>query len=320
VSSGATIVLAVPLLWEAMYRKIRDGIKARRGGALKFRVGMAVADAIELVSGTSVRKRLFAPVHQKLGGRNRLMISGGAGIDPEVVRGFLKLGFTFLQGYGLTEASPLVSVNRIGANRIGSVGPPMPEIDVRVEEPDEDGVGEILIKGPNIMLGYHNDPEETARVLDAEGWLRTGDFGYLDREGYLYITGRKKNVIVAKNGKNVYPEEIETKIGKSELILECMVFGRESKSKGEEIWAIVVPDTEKLIGRAERDGATLTREFAAEAVRHEIRHFNSTQPIYKHIANFIVRDEELPKTTTKKIRRREILREAGLAPEAVMRV
>lgn len=314
-ASGATIVLAVPLLWEAMYRRMMEGIRSAPGGRLKLGFGKALAAAVHVLAGDAARKSIFAPVHARLGGRIRLMISGGAGIDPDVVKGFVSLGFTFLQGYGLTEAAPLVSVNRVGANRVGSVGLPLPEMEVRIDEPDEEGMGEIVVRGPNVMLGYHNDPEETSKVLSADRRLRTGDYGYLDRDGYLFITGRRKNVIVAKNGKNVYPEEIECLLNRSGVVLESMVFGRESKTKGEEIWAIVVPDMEKLIAEAEASGEILTRESVVERMRREMRRFNASQPRYKRIDSFIVREEELPKTTTRKIRRHDVLREAGLYPE-----
>jgi long-chain acyl-CoA synthetase len=320
VRSGATVVLTVPLMWEAMYRKIIDGIHAMPGGRLKYRFGMALATAASAVAGQAGRKAVFSQVHARLGGRIRLMISGGAAVDPEVARGFSRFGFTFLQGYGLTEAGPLVSVNREKANRPGSVGPPLAGMEVIIDDPDEEGVGEIVVRGPNVMMGYHNDPEETAKVLDREGWLRTGDFGFLDSDGFLYISGRKKNVIIAKNGKNVYPEEIETRLNRSDCVLESMVFGRESKAKGEEIWAIIVPDSEKLIAQAEERRESLTRELAVEVIGREIRHFNASQPIYKRISSFIIREEELPKTTTRKIRRRDVLREAGLEQEAVFRV
>ncbi len=319
-NSGATVILGVPLLWEAVYRRVMDGIKARPGGSLKFRLGLAVAGAADAIGSTGLRKKIFSPIHARFGGRIRFMVSGGAGIDPDVSRGFMKFGFPFLQGYGLTEAAPLVSVNRPGANRPDSVGPPLSAIDVRIDDPDLEGVGEIVVKGPNVMLGYHNNPEETAKVLSADGWLRTGDFGFVDPAGFLHITGRKKNVIVAKNGKNVYPEEIESKLNRSDFILECMVFGRESKTKGEEIWVVVVPDMEKLIEKAEQKGDDLSTDYARDVIAREIRHFNAGQPIYKHVSSFILRSDELPKTTTKKIRRRDILKEAGLEPQAVFRI
>jgi long-chain acyl-CoA synthetase len=315
VNSRSTVLLAVPLLWEAMYRKIMTGIQGVKGGTLRYRFGLTLSALGEALGRKGIRRKLFSRVHDRLGGTMRLCISGGAGISPDVVEGFEKLGFTFLQGYGLTETSPIISVNRIGANRAGSVGPPLPDIEVRIDEPDPDGNGEIIVRGPNVMRGYHNDPEETVKVLSHDGWFSTGDYGHLDRDGYLFITGRKKNVIVAKNGKNVYPEEIELKIGLDPMVQECMVAGKVNEAKGEEIWLIVVPNMEKFIELAESGGGRLTTEFLVAYMKKVVRDFNDSQPIYKHIARFIIREEEFPKTTTKKVRRKEVLREAGLEEE-----
>ncbi|HOZ18648.1 MAG TPA: AMP-binding protein [Candidatus Fermentibacter daniensis] len=310
----ATLILGVPLLWENMYRKIQDGVAAKKAGRFKFRIGLAAASIAEMLGDRDVRRKIFSPVHEKLGGRARFLVSGGAGIDAAVVAGFRKMGMEMLQGYGLTECSPIVAVNRDTANRTGSVGPPLPEIEVRIEDPDESGIGEIVVKGPNIMLGYHNAPEATAEVLSRDGWFHTGDYGFLDRDGFLFVTGRKKNVIVAKNGKNVYPEELESKLCRSGLIQECMVFGKESELKGEEIWVVAFPNRERLIEMAEQQGQPLTEEFAVDVVRREIANLNASQAIYKRISNFILRETELPKTTTKKIKRTSTLREAGLGP------
>ena len=315
VESQATVMLGVPLLWEAMYKRMRAGIKSQRGGGIYYRLGMLISAAAEKLAGKNIRKKVFAPVHEKLGGRARLLVSGGAGIDPEVVVGYEKLGFQFIQGYGLTECAPIVSVNRETANRLGSVGPLLPGIEGRIEKPDEEGVGELFVRGPNIMKGYHENPGETAKVLSEDGWFRTGDFAYFDEDGFLFITGRKKNVIVAKNGKNVYPEEIETIINRSDLLSESMVFGMESESKGEEIWAIIVPDLDCFIERAEARGESLEPGQVLESIRGVVRDYNSSQPPYKRIRSFMVREEELPKTTTRKIRRREVMREAGLERE-----
>ena len=310
----ATLILGVPLLWENMYRKIQDGVAAKKAGRFKFRIGLAAASIAEMLGDRDVRRKIFSPVHEKLGGRARFLVSGGAGIDAAVVAGFRKMGMEMLQGYGLTECSPIVAVNRDTANRTGSVGPPLPEIEVRIEDPDESGIGEIVVKGPKIMLGYHNAPEATAEVLSRDGWFHTGDYGFLDRDGFLFVTGRKKNVIVAKNGKNVYPEELESKLCRSGLIQECMVFGKESELKGEEIWVVAFPNRERLIEMAEQQGQPLTEEFAVDVVRREIANLNASQAIYKRISNFILRETELPKTTTKKIKRTSTLREAGLGP------
>jgi len=315
VNSGTTILLAVPLLWEAMYRKISAAIQSMPGGSFKYRLGLAVSSVGEFFGSSVIRKKIFSKVHDKLGGRMRLCISGGAGISPHVVDGFLKLGFRFIQGYGLTETSPIISVNRMDANRVGSVGPVLPGMEVMIDEPDMDGNGEILARGPNVMKGYHNNPEATADVLTPDGWFRTGDYGHIDDDGFIFITGRKKNVIVAKNGKNVYPEEIELVIGRDPKIIECMVAGNKTETKGEEIWLIVVPDMEKFIESAEEKGFSLTTEYLAEYMRKVVRSFNSSQPIYKRIARFIIREDEFPKTTTRKVRRKEVLREAGLEAE-----
>ncbi|MBD3276675.1 MAG: AMP-binding protein, partial [Candidatus Aegiribacteria sp.] len=233
-NSKATILLAVPLLWEAMYRKIRNSINSMPAGNFKYRLGLTLSAIGEILGSGGIRKKVFSKVHDKLGGRMKYCISGGAGIAPEVVDGFMKLGFTFLQGYGLTETAPILSVNTPEANRVGSVGPALPGITVRIDQPDAFGNGEIVVKGPNIMKGYYKNPKATSEVLSKDGWFRTGDYGHIDDDEYIFITGRKKNVIVAKNGKNVYPEEIELNIGKDHRIIECMVAGKKTEAKGEE--------------------------------------------------------------------------------------
>jgi long-chain acyl-CoA synthetase len=253
-------------------------------------------------------------VHRRFGGNLRLLISGGAGIDPEVCRGLEKLGFKMLEGYGLTETAPIISANRPNANKYGSVGPVFPEMECRIDRPDEFGVGEIVVKGPNVMLGYHENPEATAQVLSTDGWFRTGDYGYLDEDGFLFITGRKKNVIIAKNGKNVYPEEIETRLNRFSHIRECMVFGRVSETKGEDICVLLVPDRDLLIEEAERQNRKLTRNDEIEAMRVVVKAYNAAAETHKRIASFMILDDELPKTTTKKIKRNTALKEAGVAP------
>ena len=317
----ATLMLGVPLLWESMYRRIMDSVSSVPLGRLKLHAGKTAARAGELLGLRGARRRVFGRLHRRLGGRMRFLISGGAGIDPEVVRGFGELGMELLQGYGLTECSPIVAVNRDTANRLGSVGPPLPEMDVRIDNPDGEGIGEIVVRGPNVMLGYHDRPDLTAEVLSDDGWFRTGDFGRLDPDGFLWVTGRRKNVIVAKNGKNVYPEELEHLLNRSRLVAESMVLGRSSEPKGEVIWAIVVPDTDRMIEIAEEGGRSLTEEMAAEHLRRHLARLNRGQPPYRRIARFIIRTEELPKTTTRKIKRHEVMRESGLLePERAYRV
>lgn len=319
VSTRATVLIAVPLLWESMYRRIMDNIRTASLGKAKLSFGMAVSKGSEKLGIKGVRKKIFGKVHDRLGGHLRLLISGGAGIDPQVVEGFEKLGFKILQGYGLTETAPIIAANRTRANRYGSVGPVFPEMQCRIDQPDGFGVGEIVVKGPNVMLGYFGDPEATAEVLSEDGWFRTGDFGYLDEDGFLFITGRKKNLIIAKNGKNIYPEEIETRLNRFRHIRECVVFGRSSETKGEEICALVVPDRDLLMEEADSRGRKITVEDEVQAVRDAVRSYNQKAEIHKRIAGFIISDDEFPKTTTKKIRRKAALKEAGISPGQVFK-
>ena len=319
VATKATVLIAVPLVWETMYRRIMDGIKTAPMGNAKLGFGMAVSKASEKLGLRGVRKKLFGKVHERFGGHLRLLISGGAGIDPLVVEGFEKLGFKILQGYGLTETAPIISGNRINANRYGSVGQVYPEMECRIDKPDSYGVGEIVVKGPNVMLGYYDNPEATAEVLSEDGWFRTGDFGYLDDDGFLFITGRKKNLIIAKNGKNVYPEEIETRLNRFRYVKECIVFGRTSETKGEEICALVVPDRDILIAEADSKHRKITKEDEINAIREAIKSYNSSTETHKRVAGFIISDDELPKTTTKKIKRKAALKEAGISPGEVFK-
>jgi len=317
--NGITLMLGVPLLWEGMYRRIIGQIRGMKGGSLKFALGKALCSAGELFGNRGIRKKVLARVHERFGGRLRTLVSGGAALDAQVMGGFADLGIRMLQGYGLTECSPIVAVCRYDVREPGTVGPPLPDVEVRIDDPDPEGAGEILVRGPNVMIGYHNDPAATSRVLSPDGWFRTGDFGIL-RNGILRVTGRKKNVIVAKNGKNVYPEELEHVLNRCGYISESLVFGRQSETKGEEIWTIIFPDYEALINLAESRGAKLTEEFGLGLIRGEIARVNSQNPSYKRISHFILREGEFPKTTTKKIKRQQVLREAGQSTERVFGV
>ncbi|MCK5034951.1 MAG: AMP-binding protein [Candidatus Sabulitectum sp.] len=319
VTTHATVLLAVPLLWETLYRRIMDNIKSSFVGKAKFGVGLTLSKFTEKIGIKGFRRKVFDPVHEKFGGMLRLLISGGAGIDPKAIEGLEKLGFRMLEGYGLTETAPILSANREKANKYGSVGLLLSEVEGRIDEPDEFGVGEILVKGPNIMLGYYGNKEATAEVLSEDGWFRTGDFGYFDSEGFLFITGRKKNVIIAKNGKNVYPEGIETELNRFRHIKECMVFGRISETKGEEICALLVPDRDLLIEEAENQNRKITQDDEIMAMRKVVKNYNAAAETYKRIASFIINPVELPKTTTKKIKRNVALKEAGMSPSEVFR-
>lgn len=289
--TGTTAMLGVPLLWHAIYRKIEAGMAEE--GMWKVNTARKVADFFERAFGLNIRRLLFAKVHAKFGGRLRILISGGAAIDPAVAKGFRELGIEFLQGYGLTESAPIIAVNRNRAFRDSAAGLPLPSVEVKIATD-----GEILARGPNIMAGYYGNPEATQEALE-DGWLHTGDLGYLDADGFLYIRGRKKSVIVTSSGKKIYPEEIEAELLKSPLISECIVCAWPADTPGQDdlIQAIVVPDREnaRFEGKKEADIERL--------VQKEVRDICRSLAPFKRVTKIIVRHEELEKTTTKKIKR-----------------
>jgi long-chain acyl-CoA synthetase len=292
-----TGVLGVPLLWHAVYKKIEAAMAEK--GMWKVRAAKKVAALCEGALGLDIRSKLFAGVHRKFGGTLRILISGGAAVDPDVARGFRELGIAFLQGYGLTESSPLIAVNRDKAFKDGAAGLPLPSVDVRIAED-----GEILAQGPNIMKGYYNNPEATREALQ-DGWLHTGDLGYIDEEGFLHVRGRKKSVIVTPGGKKVYPEEVEAEILKSPFILECLVWSVESDDprRDVEVQAIVVPNTDYFVSQGmEPQGGMHAGEVEAILQREVKARCHNLAP-FKRITKLTVRYEEFEKTTTRKIKR-----------------
>ncbi len=293
VESKATVMLGVPLLFETIYRRIEKGIKEK--GEAKFRFAKNLAKMSETVFRRDIRRRLFKSLHEKFGGRLRLLISGGAAINPDVARGFRELGINFIQGYGMTECSPLIAVNREKALRDDSAGLPIPGIELKFVD------GEILARGPSVMPGYYLNPAATAEAL-RDGWLHTGDLGHLDEDGFLYISGRKKSLIVTPNGKNVYPEEVEAVLNSNPHILESLVWGGpESDPSLVEVQAMIVPDLEAFDREfgASRYDTTKIEETIGEAVKAANRELAG----YKRIKKFTLREEEFEKTTTRKIKR-----------------
>ena len=290
--SRATVVLGVPLLFETMYRRIEKGI--RETGERKFRIAKGVASLCERF-GFRIRRRLFKPVHDRLGGSLRLLITGGAAMNPEVSRGFRDLGINCIQGYGMTEASPLIAVNREANPKDSSVGMPLPGVEARIVE------GEITVRGPNLMLGYYKNPHATEEALEG-GWLHTGDLGHLDRDGFLYVSGRKKSVIVTPNGKNVYPEELEAHLNDRRFIAESLVWGGPwSDPALTEVQAIIVPDVEAL--DEEFGASNYDDERIEKVIAEEVKQVNRVLANYKRIRQFSRRHEEFEKTTTRKIKR-----------------
>ncbi len=292
-----TAVLGVPLLWHAIYRKIEEAMQ--ESGMWKVNAAKKIASFSERVLHKEIRRKLFAKVHEKFGGSVRILISGGAAIDPAVARGFRELGFTFLQGYGLTEAAPIIAVNRDLAFKDDSAGLPLPSVEVKIAED-----GEILASGPNIMKGYYNNPEATEETLK-DGWLYTGDLGYIDADGFLHIQGRKKAVIVTPGGKKVYPEEVEAELMKSPYILECLVWGEAHKDPSQEVevQAIIVPNTEYFISQGLEKMGAVDSARVEEILQKEVKERGQNLAPFKRVTKLIIRHEEFEKTTTKKIKR-----------------
>lgn len=299
----ASVLVGVPLIFESIYAKLwKQAEKAKKTKALKAAIKL---NRTLRKAGIDKRHKLFRTIYDSLGGRLRLVITGAAGIDPKVLRGFHDLGLEVAQGYGLTETAPIIAGTPDGEEKYrktGSVGKIIPEGEVKIADPNEDGIGEILYKGPNVMLGYYEMPEKTAEVIDKDGWFHTGDLGFMDPEGWLYITGRKKNVIVTKTGKNIYPEELEQVLNKLPVIEECMVYGLDGMDAGDgTIVAVQVrPDYEAIRERGPREP---DEEDVYEIVKRFIAEENQKLPNYKRIRHIVIREEEFVKTTTHKIKR-----------------
>jgi len=301
-----TVLIGVPLIFENLYSKIWKTAKKENKDKL-LRNAVKMNRTLKAV-GLDAHKTLFKSVYKPLGGKLRIILSGAAALDPNVVRGFHDLGFTFSQGYGLTETAPLVAgipdfeTGKAGYKKAGSCGPALPQGKIRIDDPNEDGIGEIMYKGPNVMMGYYNMPEETAAVLK-DGWFATGDLGFLDENGWVYVTGRKKNVIVTKTGKNIYPEEIEKYFAEIPYIEECMVYGTDSEDGNDTIVSVQVrPDTDivnEAIGENHSDAEVY------KLIRSAISDMNMKLPNWKRVRHVVIRKTEFIKTTTKKIKRQD---------------
>jgi long-chain acyl-CoA synthetase len=293
----STAMLGVPLLWHMIYKKIEEAMAQK--GMWKVNAAKKLAAFSEKVIRFNIRPLLFSGVHERFGGHLRIMISGGAAVDPSVARGFRELGIAFLQGYGLTESAPIIAVNRNAAFKDDSAGLPLPSVEVRIAED-----GEILARGPNIMMGYYNNPAATEEALE-KGWLHTGDLGFIDSDGFLYIQGRKKSVIVTPAGKKIYPEEVESEILKSPYISECLVWGSEADEPGQEaaIEAIVVPNAGYFIAQGLEKENDLNESRIESFLRKEVKERCQKLAIYKRVTKLRVQHHELEKTTTKKVKR-----------------
>ena len=293
-----TAMISVPILFENMYKKVMKGIE-KKGKLGTVKKGIKISQFL-LKFGIDIRKKLFKEIHDNLGGKVRLFVAGGAALDPEAEKGFNALGFTMYQGYGLTESSPVIAAEDDKYQRLGSIGKAFPSMEVKIAEPNEEGIGELLAKGPTIMLGYYHNEEATKETIE-DGWLHTGDLAKIDKDGYIFICGRKKFVIVLKNGKNIYPEELETLINKIEGVKESFVYGRPEDDGDYKICAKIVYDKELI----EELYHEKEEKKIKEIIWQEVKKVNKTMPAYKYIRDIIVTDQDLIKTTTQKIKRFE---------------
>lgn len=302
--SGCTIMNGVPLIFESMYKQILNQAAKKPGGLVKLKIAVWASNLLRKI-GIDLRKKLFREIHEAFGGKIRLFISGAAAIDPQVAKGFRDLGILLVQGYGLTECSPIVALNRDVCYKDDAAGLPLPNLEVAIDDPDPDGIGEIKVRGPSVMLGYYKDEKATKEAI-RDGWFHTGDLGYIDKDGFLHITGRKKNVIVTKNGKNIYPEEIETLLGRSPYIRESVVYGKAGEDEDVSVHAIIVPDYDRIYEDIKNGIAPGNTPH--EVISSEVRNVNKQLVLYKYIRHFEIRDEEFAKTTTRKIKRYKVLK------------
>ncbi len=297
-----SILVGVPLIFESIYDKIWKQAE-KTGKAKKLRKAIKWNKSLKGM-GLDMSQKLFKAIHKKFGGNLRMIVSGAAPIDPNVIRGFEDLGLKVLQGYGLTECSPLISGTPDFSDtykKAGSVGLCVHSGAIQIVDKDDDQIGEILYAGPNVMMGYYNLPDKTEEVLK-DGWFYTGDLGFLDDNGWLYITGRKKNVIVTKTGKNIYPEEVEYYINRNKYIQESLVHGLLDNNEDTLVSAQVRPDYDVIY---EEFGENLDEGQIHALIKKVIGEINEKLPIYKRVRNFSVRREEFIKTTTKKIKRHQ---------------
>jgi long-chain acyl-CoA synthetase len=299
--SKVTIFLVVPLMVEMLYKRIIKSATADPDLAKKFKLGLKISGALRKI-GIDKRRQLFAKVHDSFGGHLRIIVAGGAAIDPAILKGMQDLGLHCVQGYGLTECAPILALNRDVIFNNASAGLPLPGVDIRIIDKDENGVGEIIGKGPNVMLGYYENEEATREAIDSDGFFHTGDLGYLDKDNFVIITGRKKNVIITKNGKNIFPEEIEFLLARSELVQESLVSGVVDDEGESLVTAEIFPNMEKI---QEQTGETdATSETVRRLIADEVRKVNHMLATYKYIKSFTLRDTEFEKTTSRKIKRK----------------
>lgn len=299
--SKPSVLISVPLLIENLYKKINASIKKAGKDGLVGSM-LHITNALKMV-GVDVKRKVFSDIYENLGGNLRFIVSAAAPIDAKIGKWVEDIGITFLQGYGLTETAPIAALTPEYQPKVGSAGKAIPKGEIRIEDPNEDGEGEVLIKTPTLMIGYYEDEKatnEVIEVIDGERWFHSGDIGYLDKDGFLYITGRSKNVIVTQNGKNIYPEEIELLLAQVPEIKECMVYGKQDEKDPSNKELII---SVKVIPNLDKIGENLTDEEIREIIWPKIKEVNKKLTSYKAIKNLEIKHDEFEKTTTMKIKR-----------------
>ena len=296
---GITAMISVPAVFDIIYRKVMKAIE-KKGKLQNLEKGKKISNLLLKVK-IDLRKQLFKEVHESLGPKLRLVVTGGAALDPETEKGFNDLGFDVEQGYGLTETAPVIAAETPKCRRLGSIGKKFPSVEVKIDNPDEEGIGELMAKGPSIMLGYYENEEATKDALDADGWFHTGDLARIDKDGFIYISGRKKSVIVLNNGKNVFPEEIETLLNKVEGIKESFVYEKKEADGDVKVCVKIVYDKQLIKELYNIEGEEKIKEF----LWNKVKEVNKLMPKYKYVREMIISEEELIKTTTLKIKRHE---------------
>ncbi len=298
VEAQVNVMLAVPLIFEMMHKKILS--KAKESGKDKtLRRMMSISRKFKLYNKGNITRRLFSNVHNVTGGKISQFIAGGAAINPQVIEDYEAMGFPIFQGYGMTECSPIIAVNKDRYSKAAAAGLPLPGTEVKIYNPDEKGIGEIICRGPSVMLGYYRDDDATREAL-RNGWLHTGDYGYFDQDGFLYVSGRKKSVIITKNGKNIFPEEVEFYLTESEYIEEALVHGIDGLRNDDVIIKAEIFPNYPLF---ENENPEVSEDYIEEKIGEIIEKINDTVPKYKRIKRYYIRKTEFEKTTTKKIKR-----------------
>ncbi len=291
-----SVILSVPVMFEMIYGKLWEGIRKQGKEKLVKRM-IKITNFLDKLH-IHIKRKVFKQIHDQLGGNVKVLIAGAAAINPEVAQGFRDLGILAVQGYGLSECAPIAALNRDVDYKDDAAGLPLVNTEIKIVDPNDEGVGEIATKGEHVMLGYYKNEEATKEAIQ-DGWLHTGDLGYIDSDGFVHITGRKKNVIITKNGKNVYPEEIEKLLSDSPFIKESLVYG---KRNGDNITitAQILLDKDYI---EQTYGKSITDEKIKKLVWEDVKRINQKLVIYKHIKAIEIREKEFEKTTTLKIKR-----------------